>query len=199
MQSSLCSECFPGGSVVRTHLPMQAMCVWSLGQKDPLEKEIATHSNILAWFLPIIPIFNPFQNAMDRGAWQAAVHGVAKSWTRLSMHTQLWSGLPLSIKLLTPKRWREKKSTSFQFFGHKTRRLGQSEPSFWTDFIDALSPKSGSTLPVSDCLLNFFWYGTITLAILNPMSLTPKASNRSTCFPQIVSSSASRSQGHKDL
>ena len=24
------------------------------------------------------------ENSMDRGAWQAAVHGVAKSWTRLS-------------------------------------------------------------------------------------------------------------------
>ena len=32
---------------------------------------------------------NPFQNsclenAMDRGAWKATVHGVTKSWTRLS-------------------------------------------------------------------------------------------------------------------
>ena len=35
---------------------------------------------------------NPFQyscleNPMDRGAWQATVHGVAKSWTRLSDFT----------------------------------------------------------------------------------------------------------------
>ena len=35
---------------------------------------------------------NPFQysclaNPMDRGAWQAAVHGVARSWTRLSNFT----------------------------------------------------------------------------------------------------------------
>ena len=28
------------------------MQVWSLGQKDPLEKEIATHSSILAWKIP---------------------------------------------------------------------------------------------------------------------------------------------------
>ena len=32
---------------------------------------------------------NPFEyscleNSMDRGAWRATVHGVAKSWTRLS-------------------------------------------------------------------------------------------------------------------
>ena len=28
---------------------MQETQVWSLGQEDPLEKEMATHSNILAW------------------------------------------------------------------------------------------------------------------------------------------------------
>ena len=28
---------------------MQEICVRSLGQEDPLEKEMATHSNILAW------------------------------------------------------------------------------------------------------------------------------------------------------
>ena len=26
--------------------------VWSLGQEDSLEKEMATHSNILAWEIP---------------------------------------------------------------------------------------------------------------------------------------------------
>jgi len=26
-------------------------------------------------------------NPMDRGAWRATVHGVAKSWTQLSTHT----------------------------------------------------------------------------------------------------------------
>ena len=41
-----------------------------------LEKAIATHSSTLAW-----------KNPMDRGAWWAAVHGVAKSRTRLSDFT----------------------------------------------------------------------------------------------------------------
>ena len=31
---------------------MQEMWVWSLGQEDPLEKEMATHSSILAWEIP---------------------------------------------------------------------------------------------------------------------------------------------------
>ena len=43
-----------------------------LGQEDPLEKEMATHSL-------------SFQdNPMDRGAWRAIVHRFAKSWTRLN-------------------------------------------------------------------------------------------------------------------
>ena len=32
------------------HLP--TMLVWSLGQEDPLEKEMATHSSIHAWKIP---------------------------------------------------------------------------------------------------------------------------------------------------
>ena len=42
----------------------------SLGQEDTLEKDMATHSSILAWRIP-----------MDTGAWQAIVHGVTKSRT----------------------------------------------------------------------------------------------------------------------
>ena len=43
---------FPGGSVVRTCLPMQETQVQSLGREDPLKKEppeMATHSSILGW------------------------------------------------------------------------------------------------------------------------------------------------------
>ena len=46
---------------------MLEMQVRSLGWEDPLEKEMATHSSILAW-----------ENSMDRGAWWATVHGVAR-------------------------------------------------------------------------------------------------------------------------
>ena len=35
------------------HLPaMQETWIWSLGREDPLEKEMATHSSILAWRIP---------------------------------------------------------------------------------------------------------------------------------------------------
>ena len=38
---------FPGGSEVKA-----AAWVRSLGREDPLEKEMATHSSILAWKIP---------------------------------------------------------------------------------------------------------------------------------------------------
>ena len=38
--------------MVKNLLAMQETWVQSLGWKDPLEKEIATHSSILAWRIP---------------------------------------------------------------------------------------------------------------------------------------------------
>ena len=42
---------FPNASSAK-NLPAQQKWVWSLDQEDPLEKEMATHSNILAWEIP---------------------------------------------------------------------------------------------------------------------------------------------------
>ena len=42
----------PGGLAVRIHLAMQETQVHYLGQEDPLKKEVATHSSILAWEIP---------------------------------------------------------------------------------------------------------------------------------------------------
>jgi len=55
---------------VKNLLAVQETWVQSLGWEDPLEEGMATHSSILAWRIP-----------MDRGAWQATVHGVTKSRT----------------------------------------------------------------------------------------------------------------------
>ena len=43
---------FPGDSAVKNLPTMQENWVQSLGQKDPLEKEMATHSSMLAWRIP---------------------------------------------------------------------------------------------------------------------------------------------------
>ena len=53
--------------------------VRSLGQEDPLEKEMATHSSILFQY-------SCLENPIDGGAWQATVHGVSES-DRLSDFT----------------------------------------------------------------------------------------------------------------
>ena len=45
---------------------VQETWVRFLDREDPLEKEMATHSSILAWRIP-----------MDRGTWQTTPHGVA--------------------------------------------------------------------------------------------------------------------------
>ena len=43
---------FAGDTVVKKLPAKQEMWVLSLGQEDPLEKEIGTHSSILAWEIP---------------------------------------------------------------------------------------------------------------------------------------------------
>ena len=39
---------------VKNLAAMQETLVWSLGREDPLEKGVATHSNIFAWNIPWI-------------------------------------------------------------------------------------------------------------------------------------------------
>ena len=56
--------------MVKNPSAMQETWVQSLGWEDPLEESMATRSSTLAWRI-----------RMDRGAWWAAVHGVAESWT----------------------------------------------------------------------------------------------------------------------
>ena len=59
------SRGFPGSSVVKNLPDNAGHWVPSLGQEDPLEKEIPLQDSCL-------------QTPMDRGAWKAIVHRVAK-------------------------------------------------------------------------------------------------------------------------
>ena len=100
---------FPGGSAGIKNPPAKwETWVRSLGWEDPLEKGTVTHCSILAWRIPWIvypwghkeldmtellsgegtPLqYFCLENPMDGGAWWAAVHGVAQSWTGLSGFT----------------------------------------------------------------------------------------------------------------
>ena len=62
---------FLGDSVVKNPPAIQETLVQSLDQEDPVEKEMVTHSSILAWEIPWTE------------EW-ATAHGVAKSQTQLS-------------------------------------------------------------------------------------------------------------------
>ena len=64
-----------GAQMVKSLPAVQETWVPSLGQEGPLEKEMAAHSSILAWRIP-----------MDGGAWCTTVHEVTKSQTSLSMN-----------------------------------------------------------------------------------------------------------------
>ena len=63
---------FPEGSVVKNLPAMWETWVWSLGQEDPMEKGMATHSSVLAW----------------RISWTEEPDGLQsiglQSWTQLS-------------------------------------------------------------------------------------------------------------------
>ena len=52
----------------------QETWVQSPGWEDPLEEDMATHSNILAWKVPWT----------EETGGLHTVHGISKSWTRLS-------------------------------------------------------------------------------------------------------------------
>ena len=68
---------FPGGSAIKNPPAMQElqeMQVQCLSQEDLLEKELAgSTGNSLQ--------YSCLENLMDRGGWQAPVHGVSKSRT----------------------------------------------------------------------------------------------------------------------
>ena len=88
------SEDFPGGSEVKasTSNAGDPSSIPGLGWEDPLEEDMATHSNILAWRIPW----------MEKPSRLLSM-GVTKSWTRLSDFTHSLTHNLLSIAILTIK------------------------------------------------------------------------------------------------
>ena len=65
---------------VKNQPAMQETKVWSLGQEDPLEKEMATHSSVLAWRIPWTEELGCLQSM--------GLHRVRHDWlTKKTTHT----------------------------------------------------------------------------------------------------------------
>ena len=58
-----------GGSVVKNLPAMQGTLVQSLGQEDPLEEKVATHSSILAWESPWTEEPSRLQSTESQKSW----------------------------------------------------------------------------------------------------------------------------------
>ena len=64
-------------------MPLKHLQIRSLGREDPLEKEMATHSSILAWKIP----------------WMEEPGGGHKESHRLSMHTHTYALAIISLSM----------------------------------------------------------------------------------------------------
>ena len=110
---------------------MQQMQVWSLGQEDPLEKEMATHSSILAWEIPwteepgrlqsvgsqrIIHYLATKQHWYDLPQTTPDFLEVMLSWFFLLLYVLLFRPFSVSIKRIT--------SSSLSSIAHFNRHVG---------------------------------------------------------------------------
>ena len=82
----------PGDSVVKNHLPMQETRVQSLVQEDPLEKEMATHSNILAWKIPRSEEPGRLQS-IGMQSWTKL-----RDWTTMTTKVLIWQHFANTMK-----------------------------------------------------------------------------------------------------
>ena len=95
----LCIE--PGGSAAKNPPAMQETWIWPLGQEYLLEKEMATHPNILAWE-------NPWTE--EPGGLQSV--GSQRSWTWLSNWT---TATFRKSKLLIPKKKKQTQTMRYHY------------------------------------------------------------------------------------
>ena len=72
--------------MVKSLPAMQETQVWSLGREDPLEKEMATHSGILAWRIPWME---------EPGGLESMGSQRVRHDRETSLHWEHWSPVPL--------------------------------------------------------------------------------------------------------
>ena len=149
---------FPGGTVVK-NLPANAGDARDLGSVSGLGRSPGVGSG------------NPLQysclkNSMDRGAWRATVHGVAKSQTRLNDYCFLrgW----IIIQFLQTRRWRlgvGDLAKVAQLVCARTAPLSESRNKFLSTYAVALFELKPSTFQTG-----FLWLCPGLLFYLSPFT-----------------------------
>ena len=86
------------------HIYVKKRETWvrSLGEEDPLEEEMATHSGILAWRIP-----------MGRGAWGAPVHGLQRDrhdWLNSAQCSTYVKKKMVRMVFVQPQKFGERKT-----------------------------------------------------------------------------------------
>ena len=107
---------FPGSSAVKNLPAMQKpqeIWVWSLGQEDPLEEDMATHFSNLAWRIPRRKEPGGLQSRRShsvRHGWSNLAHMCTHTIVILIHPSSLGTGLPLELNTLalTQSHWNPK-------------------------------------------------------------------------------------------
>ena len=93
----------------------QELQVWSLGQKDPLEEEMATHSSILAWKIPQIEEPGRLQSMGS----QRVRHDLVTEHTHSNYFSRLLHASVVPCPVLTVASW-----PAHRFIKRHVRRPG---------------------------------------------------------------------------
>ena len=91
--------------MVRNLSAMQEVWVQSLGREDPLEKEMATHSSILAWRIP-----STERSLVDCSPWGCKESDMTQQTSKLSKTKKISEFLrrhkrPQTAKALEKEKW----------------------------------------------------------------------------------------------
>jgi len=104
-----------------------------------------------------------WEMVMDREAWTAAIHGVTKSWTRLSDCTELKNMLPslwFSLREITPRVWIKLRLLFIPFFWASSAEGSSGLGSEW---LVAILGSSRTPLFIFIQLLLSPWLGVLTV------------------------------------
>ena len=153
---TLCKVCFPGGSTGKESWQCKRHVSDSCVGKIPWRRKWQPTPVILAW-----------ENSMDRGAWQATVHGITKSWTWLSNWAQTH---------MNNVKWRKSCYLSCRVVVSIKclKQILEAWPIRSTDISSLSSPTSSSSFLYLHWSHWLFWlYPTLPLALVTIYQLMP--------------------------